>query len=161
MSFKVNFTEQEIGWEQSFSNYRKALVKLNVAISVLAKITYENEHTETIIEILKDGLIHRFEYTHELACKVMKDYAEYLGNTAITGSRDATREAFKMGLTQEADSWMDIFASRNLTSHTYDSGTAEEIYDKIIHTYITRFNDFEQKMESLRSDTQFNLFDKA
>lgn len=157
MSFKTNNMEQDIRWEQRFSNYRKALKKLNIAITVIDANQGDKEEEE----VLKEGLIQRFEYTHELAWKVMKDYAEYQGNTAITGSRDATREAFKMGLIQEADSWMDMLASRNLTSHTNDSATAEEIYDKIIHSYITRFDDFEHKMESLRSGTQTNLFDKA
>ena len=160
MSFKANFTEREIGWEQSFSNYRKALVKLNVAISVLAKIMYENEDTKSIIKILKDGLIHRFEYTHELACKVMKDYAEYQGNTTISGSRDATREAFKMGLVQDAGDWMDMLASRNLTSHTYNADTTEEIYDKITGTYSKLFNGFENKMETLRLSFQQDMFGK-
>ena len=30
-------------------------------------------------EMIKEGLIQRFEYTHELAWNVMKDYAEYHG----------------------------------------------------------------------------------
>ena len=37
--------------------------------------------------------IQRFEYTHELAWKVMKDYAEYQGYTDIRSSRDAIRKA--------------------------------------------------------------------
>ena len=42
--------------------------------------------------------IQRFEYTHELAWKVMKDYAEYQGYTDIRSSRDAIRKALEMGL---------------------------------------------------------------
>lgn len=46
-------------------------------------------------------MIQRFEYTHELGWNVMKDYAVYQGSTSITGSRDAVREAFSMGLIYE------------------------------------------------------------
>lgn len=156
--------EQDIRWQQRFSNYRKALAKLNVAISVLEENNYNDEDAgedkESIKEILKEGLIQRFEYTHELAWKVMKDYAEYQGNTAITGSRDATREGFKMGLIEQPDNWMDMLASRNLTSHTYNADTAEEIHDKIINTYSSLFNAFENKMENLRSGFQADIFEK-
>ena len=156
MSFKTNNMEDDIRWEQRFANYRKALKKLNIAITVIAA----NQGGKEEEEVLKEGLIQRFEYTHELAWKVMKDYAEYQGNTAITGSRDATREAFKMGLLQEADSWKDMLASRNLTSHTYNADTAEEIYDKISGTYSRLFNDFENKMEMLQSGFQQGMFGK-
>ncbi len=45
-------------------------------------------------ELERQGLIKVFEFTHELAWNVMKDYFEYQGTGSIMGSRDATREAF-------------------------------------------------------------------
>jgi len=156
--------EKDIRWHQRFSNYRKAIQKLNRAVEIiLADINKEanlNEEDMAIDEMLKEGLIQRFEYTHELAWNVMKDYAEYQGNNNIKGSRDATREAFKMGLIADADDWMDMLKSRNDTSHTYNSETADEIYNKIVHTYQPLFIGFEEKMETLRSGTQSEIFDK-
>lgn len=154
--------KQDIRWEQRFSNYRKALQKLNIAISVIEENSTDDkgreENKNNIEEILKEGLIQRFEYTHELAWNVMKDYAEYQGNNAITGSRDATREAFKMGLIANADGWMDMLKSRNLTSHTYNSETAEEIHKSILNLYAGLFKTFVDKMESLRSGPQTDIF---
>ncbi len=46
------------------------------------------------MELEEQRLIQAFEFTHELAWNVMKDYFEYQDNTSITGSRDATHEAF-------------------------------------------------------------------
>jgi nucleotidyltransferase substrate binding protein (TIGR01987 family) len=43
-------------------------------------------------------LIQRFEYTHELAWNVMKDYAYFQGNSQVGGSRDAIREAYQLNL---------------------------------------------------------------
>lgn len=74
--------QQTIRWQQRFSNYRKALVKFNQAVELLSK---HIEHEDTLDELLQEGLIQRFEYTHELAWKVMKDYAEYQGYTDIRG----------------------------------------------------------------------------
>ena len=90
--------ERDIRWIQRFSNYKKALEKLQQSIEYIRE-DYQNEEDnldEVLDEMMKEGLIQRFEYTHELAWNVMKDYAYYQGNTEIGGSRDATREAFKM-----------------------------------------------------------------
>lgn len=152
---------KDIRWSQRFSNYQKALRKLNIAVDRIKEEIENDEESdidEDLEEILKEGLIQRFEYTHELAWKVMKDYAEYQGYTSIAGSRDATREAFSMRLISDADDWMDMLSSRNLTSHTYNSDTAEEIHEKIAQTYIHLFNAFETKMNELLHGTQLDIF---
>jgi nucleotidyltransferase substrate binding protein (TIGR01987 family) len=93
-------------------------------------------------EMIKEGLIQRFEYTHELAWNVMKDYAEYQGNSNIGGSRVASREAFKLQLVSNGDVWMDMIGSRNKTSHTYNEEITNEIYVKILNEYYQAFLDF-------------------
>ena len=99
---------KDIRWEQRFSNFIKALHKLTQAINYIDD-NIEAENVEYILdEIIKEGLIQRFEYTHELAWNVMKDYAEYQGNFDIKGSRDATQEAFKMKIISDGETWMDM-----------------------------------------------------
>jgi nucleotidyltransferase substrate binding protein (TIGR01987 family) len=142
---------KDIRWEQRFSNFNKALLKLNEGVEI---------NRDTISELEKEGVIQRFEFTHELAWNVIKDYAEYQGNNSISGSRDATREGFKMNLIADGEGWMDMIISRNKTSHTYNEATMHEIYDKIIHTYYPLFIAFQEKMENLRSGEQKTLFDK-
>jgi nucleotidyltransferase substrate binding protein (TIGR01987 family) len=93
-------------------------------------------------EMIKEGLIQRFECTHELAWNVMKDYAEYQGNSNIGGSRVASREAFKLQLVSNGDVWMDIIGSRNKTSHTYNEEITNEIYVKILNEYYQAFLGF-------------------
>lgn len=51
----------------------------------------------------QQGLIQAFEFTHELAWNVMRDYFFWQGNAAIAGSRDATREAFAKGLLEDGE----------------------------------------------------------
>lgn len=82
--------EEDIRWKQRFENYLKALGQLQKFIA-----------KGNLNELEEQGLIQAFEFTHELAWNVMKDYFEYQGNTTITGSRDATREAFQKGLIQD------------------------------------------------------------
>ena len=145
--------ENDIRWIQRFENYRKALFRLKQAVNIISEKIGEDEETD---DLLKEGLIQRFEYTHELVWKVMKDYAEYQGYTDIRGSRDAFRKAFEIGLISDKR-WMESIEDRNLTSHNYDDETAEEIYESIVNVYYPLFLDFEKKMLSL-SDINPTLF---
>lgn len=157
----------DIRWEQRFSNYNKALKKLSEAIEYVNKDMDENEIDieddgagEVLEEIIKEGLIQRFEYTYEMAWNVLKDYALYQGNSEISGSRDAIRYAFSLNIISDGDLWMDMIKSRIKTSHTYNEETAHEIYRKIIDDYHPAFLELQKKMEEKRTGTQQNLFDK-
>lgn len=155
---------EDIRWEQRFSNFNKAVLKLEESVNYI-KHNYlngedepEDENLENVVEeLIKEGLIQRFEYTHELAWNVMKDYAFFQGNSTIGGSRDATREAFKLQIIQNADIWMDMIQSRNKTSHTYNEEIANEIFSKIISDYFQLFLNFQKTMEEKRSGEQTNL----
>ncbi|GMQ23822.1 nucleotidyltransferase substrate binding protein [Algoriphagus sp. oki45] len=148
--------EKGIRWQQRFKNFNKALKKLSEAINYISN----KEGQENIIldEIVKEGLIQRFEYTHELAWNVMKDYAEFQGNFEVGGSRDSTREAFQLHLITDGKLWMDMINSRNKTSHTYNEDTADEIFEKILKLYYPAFLEFQSIMEDKRSGNQGNLF---
>lgn len=155
----------DIRWEQRFSNFNKAVAKLTQVVSGL-KLNVDDDDlaldddqlSDALTDLEKEGLIQRFEYTHEFAWNVMKDYLTYQGVQNIGASRDATREAFKIGLISNGERWMDMIKSRNLSSHTYNESTAEEIFIKIVREYYPLFLSFQQKMESLRSSMQADLF---
>lgn len=144
--------QQTIRWQQRFNNYRKALVKLTQAVELLSG---QFDREEAVDELLQEGLIQRFEYTHELAWKVMKDYAEYQGYTDVRGSRDAIRKALEMGLIDDR-AWMETIEDRNLTVHNYDNEIASDIYEHIMQVYYPLFISFEQKMQSLIEPTLFD-----
>ena len=148
-------SDKDIRWEQRFSNFNRAFGKLN---EITASLNRDEDFSEQLSELEKEGLIQRFEYTHELAWKVMKDYLEYQGTTDIGGSRDATREAFKIGLIENGEIWMDMIKSRNLTTHTYNEATAEEIFLQIVNDYSNQFSRFQSKMETYRSGKQQDIF---
>jgi nucleotidyltransferase substrate binding protein (TIGR01987 family) len=130
-----------IRWKQRLSNYAKALAQLARAVEL-------STH-RSLSELEKQGLIQAFEFTHELAWNVMKDYFSYQGNPSITGSRDAVREAFSKGLIMDGEGWMEMIISRNQTSHTYNIQIADEIVKKILDHYAVLFNLFLHKMQTL------------
>lgn len=142
----------DIRWKQRFSNYRKALTQLSRAVEIVVgqqgKAEFEEDKMQYVDDLLKEGLIKRFEYTHQLAWNVMKDYEEYRGQTAIMGSRDATRLALQLNLIADAQ-WMKMIDNRNLTAHTYDSDTANFILEAILKNYYSLFLSFEERMTFL------------
>ena len=146
----------DIRWEQRFSNFNKALKKLSEAIGYVKNKPKE----EVLDEILKEGIIQRFEYTHELAWNVMKDFLLEIGDVTLYGSKDATREAFKTELIKDGDVWMEMIKSRNKTSHTYNEEIAQEIYLKILNEYHSAFIQFQEVMEGKKSGEQHSLLNE-
>ena len=106
----------------------------------------------------EQGLIKAFEYTYELAWNTLKDYLQYQGGFNITGSRDAIREAFSNNLITDGDKWMEMILSRNLTSHSYNEETADEISSAIFNDYFDLFKQLELKLETIRSGSGSQLF---
>lgn len=135
--------QKDIRWIQRFDNYNKALKQLTNAVDLTAK--------RKLSELEKQGFIQAFEYTHELAWQTIKDFLKDQGNVEIYGSKDATREAFKLGLIKNGDIWMDMIQSRNKTSHTYNEETANEIINIILKNYITEYNNFFEKFKQLKA----------
>ena len=135
-------SKKDIRWVQRLNNYVKAFEQLKDAV-YLAK-------QKELSNLEKQGLVQAFEFTHELAWNVMKDYFAYQGDSSIFGSRDASRMAFNRGIISDGHIWMEMIDSRNKTSHTYDEETIEEIYDKIINLYFPAFEDFIQTMQQLK-----------
>ncbi|MBC7465926.1 MAG: nucleotidyltransferase substrate binding protein [Bdellovibrio sp.] len=133
----------DVRWIQRLENFSMALKQLEDAAALF--------NQRPLSDLEKQGVIQAFEFTHELAWNVIRDYFEYQGNVSINGSRDASREAFQKKLITDGDSWMEMIKSRNLTSHTYNKGIAKDIVDKVFSKYLPAFQEFTKKMESLKS----------
>ena len=138
--------EQDIRWLQRLENYSRALRKLEEAVEIVNQ-NFDSPN----IDLLKEGLIQRFEFTHELAWKVMKDYLEYQGYSDIKGSRDAFRKSLAIGII-ESPLWIDSIQTRNITSHTYDEEISNTVIEKIISVYFPLMKQFESTMIRLKDE---------
>ena len=130
---------KDIRWIQRFNHFKKALNQLTKFIE-----------KGKLNELEQQGVIQSFEYTYELAWNTLKDYFEHQGETGIHGSRDAFRLAFKRGLIEDGETWMDMIESRALTTHTYNEDIAKAIANNIFNRYFSEFQTLRTKMESLR-----------
>ncbi len=137
----MEFIMEDVRWKQRFSNYTQALQTLRRAVDLSKE--------RDLSELEQQGLIQGFEFTHELAWNVLKDYLEEQGFVGIIGSKNATREAFRNGLIEDGESWMDMIKARNLTSHTYNMNLAANIVKDILSRFYPAFADMEKLFSRL------------
>lgn len=130
----------DVRWKQRLQNYELALARLREAVDL--------SQQRPLTRLEQQGLIQAFEFTHELAWNVMKDYLAYQGTPDIGGSRDAARAAFAQGIVTDGEGWMEMIKSRNQTSHTYNQVIADEITHWIVSRYAPLFDAFALTMQS-------------
>lgn len=114
-------------WRQHLATFDKALVRMDEVVTLW--------HSRKLSDLERDGMNQRFEYTQELAWKLLKNYIEYQGEAQMGGSRDTIRQAFRLGLIENSEPWFDMLESRNLTSHVYDEETEMTVIERIVDTY--------------------------
>lgn len=131
----------DIRWIQRLDNYGRALQTLRSAAELAAQ--------RPLSELEQQGLIQGFEFTHELAWNLLKDFLEAQGIAGLIGSRDAIRTAFKNGLLEDGETWMEMIKARNLSSHTYQQDLAQRIATDILTRFYPAFVALELKMRSM------------
>jgi nucleotidyltransferase substrate binding protein (TIGR01987 family) len=139
-------SSKDIRWIQRFNSFLKAFAQFKEAVLL--------SQQRPLSKLEQQGLIQAFEFTHELAWNTIKDFLHDQGVQNIYGSKDATRTAFQTGLIQNGEAWMDMIASRNLSSHTYNEETAAQIIKAIRTTYYIEFEAFSLKMDGLKQEDQ-------
>ena len=121
---------------ERYEDYKKALERLKEAML--------EEPTEIII----DGTIQRYEFTFELAWKIMKDYLEYNGFIdGLSSPRNIIQLAFQNKIIKNGDIWIQMMLDRNLLSHLYDEEKSREIYNNIKNNYLVQFEQLKQFLE--------------
>lgn len=142
----------DIRWQQRFANYKKALGKLS-------EVFASQEEEEELSELETEGMIQRFEYTYELAWKTLQDLLRHKGYLGISGPNPVLEQALQDGYISDAKGWKEMKKSRELTSHTYNSETAEAIAHSVQFTYHKLLIDLNLRLEVERYGRQTTIFD--
>lgn len=130
----------DIRWKQRFENFQKAFKQLSTAIDL--------KKDRDLSEIEQQGFIKAFEFTFELAWKVLKDYLESQ-NVDAKFPREAIKQAFQHNLIENGEMWLDMLEKRNLLAHTYEESRATIAINLISEAYYFQMEKmnllFEQK----------------
>lgn len=114
----------------NLDSLKKSIESLTRALQASSDVS-TLELPENIQETIRAGVIQNFEVCYEQSWKMMKRWLEEnIGSSYVDGvtRRELFRLAFENKLIDDVDRWMDFHKSRNETSHTYDQGTAEEVF---------------------------------
>lgn len=123
------------------------------------EITESGRKPNDLSELEMEGLVQRFEYTFELAWKVLQDLLIYKGYEFVQGPNGTLKKAFEDGLISDHDGWRRMAKARVTTSHTYNEGDAIEIVRKIYEEYSHLLQQLDGKLNKeklrLEMDTLF------
>jgi len=105
------------------------LIKLDELKNALNKLD-EGLSQVNPSQLEQDGILQRFEFTFELAWKVIQEYAQTQGVETVS-PRDAIRVGAQLGIVDIPEDWFIDLKNRNLTTHIYNEQTAQEILTQI------------------------------
>lgn len=110
------------------SSLMKATAALEDALRIYDASPLAEDAPEKIV--LRDGTIQRFEFTFELAWKMLKRYLEHYGLERVDtlNNRDLFRVGFEHGLLDDPTRWFYYMRMRNQTSHAYNDAKAQEVF---------------------------------
>ena len=96
-------------------------------------------------DVMKAGCIQYFEFSFELAWKTVKQIANDQGISDCNSPKASLKYAFKNGLIDDEETWLDMLASRNRMSHTYSVSRALLVYDKL-SGFVDAFRQLEKRL---------------
>lgn len=134
----VDSEDKDIRWKQRFVNFNKAFSQFEKFLE-----------KEELNELENQGLIKAFEYTFELAWKTLQDLLKEKGYKEIHGPKPTIQQSFQDGYIKNGKDWMKMLEGRNLTSHSYNEDTANEILDEIRETYFDLLLDLKITLENI------------
>ena len=135
MGGEKNMDSEHIRWKLRFNSFSKAFVQLEKAVQ-----------QKTLSEMEQEALIHRFEYTLELAWKTLQDYLDELGFIDAKGPKPVIKQAFQNNIIADGNIWIDMLDARNLTTHSYDAETSNKVTSKIINDYYFAIRELKNRL---------------
>lgn len=109
----------------SIAPFEKAIVSLEQALDRHAQDTSD--------DLIRDACIQRFEFTYELAHKMLKRFLEATSANPDEFDNMAFQDLIRSGnerglLRSDWSRWKDYRTARGTTSHTYDEAKAREVF---------------------------------
>jgi len=129
------------------TDYANAVASLEKSVA-----SYKTEAEGEYREVLRDSSIQRFEYVFEFSHKILRRYLSWhipMQQVKVSeiSFADLVRTANEHGLfTESYEVWSNYRKMRNITSHTYNEDTAEQVLE-IIPAFLEEVKKFLAKMQ--------------
>ncbi|MDO8464595.1 MAG: HI0074 family nucleotidyltransferase substrate-binding subunit [Gallionella sp.] len=108
--------------EAQLAQFKKALARLNEALAAPKS------------DIVRDSAIQRFEFTIDMAWKLVKTCLEEKYGVVCQAPKECFREAYKQKLLAYDEFWLELVDMRNQTSHTYKEEVAQSVFERLPKT---------------------------
>jgi nucleotidyltransferase substrate binding protein (TIGR01987 family) len=112
-----------------FGSLERALAQLEKSLAYVASPLAQQD--PALREQFRAAAIQAFEYTYELAWKMLKRRLEQDAATPAEVDRLSFRELIRAGaergFVSDPERWFEYRDKRNLTAHTYSDATAETV----------------------------------
>ena len=128
-------------------NFSNALQRLKEAV-----VEFKQQGAS---DVVRDGVIQRFEFTYELAWKTTKVYLEAIGIVDINSPKATIKEAYAQRLIANEENWLLMLNDRNMTSHMYKEEIAVDIAERVSSSYIKELELLLLKIKSNSTDGLF------
>ena len=138
----------DIRWIQRYNNFHRACRKL-------LEVTEAGKFLADYSALEKEGLVQRFEYTFELAWKVLQDLLLYKGYEFVSGPNGTLKMAFEDGLITDHDGWRQMAKARNTLAHVYDEQDAQELIALIFNDYSNLLGELDKKLMQLSQSAEY------
>ena len=138
----------DIRWIQRYANFHKAC-------SRLLEVTEADRFMDDLSELELEGLVQRFEYTFELAWKVLQDLLQFKGYEFMLGPNGTMKMAFEDGLLSDHDGWRKMAKSRNTLSYVYDESEVMPIIRLIYSDYAPLLKKLDEDLEKLSQQPDY------
>lgn len=112
------------------------MTKLEVTIQQFEKAVRRLKEVLELEEtdVIRDSAIQRFEFTLDISWKMLKTFLEEKKGIICVSPKECFREAYRQGVIDYDEDWIEFVNMRNETVHTYNEDTAKEIYNKLPNT---------------------------
>lgn len=129
-----------IRWKQRLAQFAKAQQRLSEPLA---------DGHESLNRLEQEGVIQRFEYTFELAWKVLKELLFFEGFDAKT-PREVIRQAFEAEYLSgdDTETALDALEKRNLLTHTYEEEIMLEALELIQNQFQPMLNRLLRTLET-------------
>lgn len=131
--------DPDVRWQQRFEKFKKAFAQLSKGVATAQQ--------RQLSDLEQLGLIHTFEFTHELALGTLRDLLEAQGITNLYAPNNVVRAALARGLIEQGETWMVMIRDRSRSPQLFHRKVANEIAGAILPSYFGEFEKLLQRLE--------------